>query len=206
MLRTLLTLSNLRTPHLFHRFDDLSRIGIRNGSMEGEPSRTLRGRSGWIVRAGLSLLEDSDQRRNFHWRAIAGVFSEESAASLVRPRCSTGAKRSTAVLRSCSAAAQSLFGQDEFRRRVVKSLTWPRWGPVTVRRRRGDRTRRRRGGVSRGTPAEGIGGCGRQAWSITSLLVVHVRSANGFVDPGTAYSLSADRCPNRRPTPPKSSK
>jgi hypothetical protein len=45
-------IANLRTPHLFHfhRFGDLSRIGIRNGSMQGKLSRTLRGRSGWIER------------------------------------------------------------------------------------------------------------------------------------------------------------
>jgi hypothetical protein len=68
MLRTLLTLSNLRTPHLFHRCDDLSRIGIRNGSMQGKLSRTLRGRCA-DVRGGSSDRISSEGVRE-SWAAL----------------------------------------------------------------------------------------------------------------------------------------
>jgi PAS domain S-box-containing protein len=50
--------------------------------------------------AGLSLLEDDDQKRNFHWRAIAGRWAEHAGGGTPRDfgPCGTVLDRNTALL------------------------------------------------------------------------------------------------------------
>jgi hypothetical protein len=116
MLRTLLTLSNLRTPHLFHRFDDLSRIGVQNGSMQG----SHRGRCA-DVRGGSSDRISSEAVRE-SWAALITNIATDGALSraLLDPRLPrVGQSRLPAPPGIAPAGASSPLGLS---RRIIAGL------------------------------------------------------------------------------------
>ncbi len=63
--------------------------------------------------AGLSLLEDGDQKRNFHWRAVAGVWASHVGGGTPREfgPCGTVLDRNTALLFSHPERDFPYFGE-----------------------------------------------------------------------------------------------
>src|SRR6201986_2015352 len=88
-----------------HASENLALIGLAQ-SLAMEPEGILQKLADTALSvcrahsAGLSLLEDGDQRRNFHWRAIAGEFSPYLNGGTPRDfgPCGTGLDRHAAQL------------------------------------------------------------------------------------------------------------